>query len=101
MLTSAKHIVTYLYSMTTDAIYQERGPDWSRQVSVVATTRWLQRDQTLPLSCEGCGLRDKVRAWSGEWNEGTPKVVSEPDPRKIEKGVTGKRGVVEVYTAEF
>ena len=33
--------------MTTDAIYEERGSDWSRQVSVVATTRWMQRDQTL------------------------------------------------------
>ena len=43
--------------MTTDAIYEKRGSDWSWQVSVVATTRWLQRDQILSL-CEGCGLRD-------------------------------------------
>ena len=39
--------------MTTGVIYEERGSDWSRQVSVVATTRWLQRDQTLPLSVKG------------------------------------------------
>ena len=42
--------------MTTDAIYEELGSDWSHQVSVVLTTRWLQRDQTLPLSAEGYGL---------------------------------------------
>ena len=36
MLTSAKHIVTYLYFMTTDAIYEKRGSDWSHQVSGVA-----------------------------------------------------------------
>ena len=58
MLASAKHRT---YSMTTDTICEERGSDWSNQVSVVATTRWLQCDQTLPLSvkgvaCEGCGL---------------------------------------------
>ena len=35
--------------MTTDAIYEERGSDWSQQVSVVATTQWLQHDQTLSL----------------------------------------------------
>ena len=45
VLTSTKH-VTELYSMTTDALYEDRGSDWSQQVSVVATTRWLQRDQT-------------------------------------------------------
>ena len=39
--------------MTTDAIYEERGSDWSHQVSAVGTTRWLQRDQTLPLSAKG------------------------------------------------
>jgi len=38
--------------MTTNAIYEERGSDWSHQVSAMGTTRWLQRDQTLPLSCE-------------------------------------------------
>jgi len=41
--------------MTTDAIYEERGSDWSHQASAVATTRWLQCDQTLPSLCEGCG----------------------------------------------
>ena len=60
MLTSAKHIVTQLCSMTMDAIYEERGSDWSRQVSVVATTRWLQRDQTLPLSAKGVACETKT-----------------------------------------
>ena len=36
MLTSAKH-VKYLCSITTDAIYEERGSDWSHHVSAVAT----------------------------------------------------------------
>ena len=43
--------------MTTDAIYKERGSDWSHQVSVVATTQWLQRDQTLPLSVKGVAFK--------------------------------------------
>ena len=43
--------------MTMDVIYEERGSDWSHQVSAMETTRWLHRDQTLPF-CEGCGLRD-------------------------------------------
>ena len=46
-----------MYSMTMDAMYKERGSDWSHQVSAVGTTHCSQRDQTLPL-CEGCGLRD-------------------------------------------
>ena len=50
MLTSAKHVLMQLDSMTTDAIYEEHGSDWSHQVSAVLTTQWLQRDQTLPLS---------------------------------------------------
>ena len=53
MLTSAKHAVTELYSVTMDAHYEERGFEWSHRVFVVATTRWLQRDQTLPLSAKG------------------------------------------------
>ena len=44
--------------MTTDAICEERGSDWSHQVSVVATTQWLECDQTL---CEGCGSRKYER----------------------------------------
>ena len=44
--------------MTIDAIYEECGFDWSQQVSAVATTQWLQHDQTLPQLCEECGLRD-------------------------------------------
>ena len=39
--------------MTTDAIYEEHGSDWSQQDLVVGTTRWLQCDQTLPLSAKG------------------------------------------------
>ena len=39
--------------MTMDAIYEEHGSDWSHQVSAVATTPWLQRDKTLPLSAKG------------------------------------------------
>ena len=39
--------------MTTDVIYEEYRSDWSHQVSAVETTRWLQRDQTLPLSTKG------------------------------------------------
>ena len=38
MLVSAKY-VTYMYSMTMDAICEEHGSDWSNQVSVVATAR--------------------------------------------------------------
>ena len=36
-----------------DAIYEEHGSDWSHQVFALATTQWLQRDQTLPLSARG------------------------------------------------
>ena len=43
--------------MTTDAICEERGSDWSHQVSVVATTQWLQCDQTLPLSVKGVACK--------------------------------------------
>ena len=39
--------------MTTDAIYEERRSHWSLQVSAMAITRWLQCDQTLPLSAKG------------------------------------------------
>ena len=51
--------------MTTDAIYEEHGSDWSHRVSAVGTTQWLQCDQTLPLSCEGCGLRGIASAVGG------------------------------------
>ena len=51
-----------------DLIYEERGSDWSHQVSAVGTTRWLQHDQTLPLdlvhqtifSCEKVGSGNKT-----------------------------------------
>ena len=39
--------------MATDAIFEERESDWSHQVFAVGTTRWLQCDQTLPLSVKG------------------------------------------------
>ena len=39
--------------MTMDAIYKQRGSDWSHQVSVVATTQWLQCDKTLLLFAKG------------------------------------------------
>ena len=39
--------------MTTNAIYEEHGSDWSQQVFAVGTTQWLQRDQTLPLPMKG------------------------------------------------
>ena len=38
MLTSAEHM-TYCYSMTTDAIYEEHISDWSHQVSAVVATQ--------------------------------------------------------------
>ena len=46
--------------MTTDAIYEERGSDWSQQDLVMGTTRWLQRDQTLPLSVKGVACETKL-----------------------------------------
>ena len=42
-----------------DVIYEERGSDWSHQVSAVVTTQWLQRDQTLPLSANGVACETK------------------------------------------
>ena len=68
MLTSTKH-VTYLYSMTTDVIYEGRRSDWSHQVSVLATTQWLQCDQTLPfseksLACETTPSRGSIQLMS-------------------------------------
>ena len=47
--------------MTTDVIYEERGSDWSQQDLVVGRTRWLQRDQTLPLSAKGVACETKHR----------------------------------------
>ena len=43
--------------MIMHATYKECESDWSRQVSAVATTLWLQCDQTRSL-CKVCGLRD-------------------------------------------
>ena len=40
--------MTYCYSMTMDAIYEEHRSDWSHHVSAVVATR-LQCDKTLPL----------------------------------------------------
>ena len=73
--------------MTMDAIYEEHGPDWSHQVSVMATTQWLQRDQTLPLSAKGvaCETRERhhevlcaywsFHTWMAHW-----KVTLSPPP---------------------
>ena len=47
--------------MTTDAIYEERGSDWSQQDLVMGTTRWLQNDQTLPLSAKGVACETMFR----------------------------------------
>ena len=43
--------------MTTDAIYEERGFDWSHQVSAMGTTWWLHCDQTHPLSVRGVACK--------------------------------------------
>ena len=34
---------------------------WSKHISAMATSGWLQCDRTLPLSLQGCGLQDQVR----------------------------------------
>ena len=39
--------------MTTNAMYDEHGSDLSHQVSAVATTQWLQHNQTLLLPAKG------------------------------------------------
>ena len=41
-------------------MYKERGSDRSHQVSAVGTARWLQRDQTLPLSAKGVACETKT-----------------------------------------
>jgi len=51
--------------MTTDAIYKERGPDWSHQVSAVGTSRWLQCDQNVPLSAKGVACETRNKATPG------------------------------------
>jgi len=43
--------------MMTNVSYKERGSDWSHQVSAVAATWWMQRDQTLPLSAKGVACK--------------------------------------------
>ena len=48
--------------MTMDAIYEERRSDWSQQDLVVGTTRWLQCDQTLPLSAKGVAC-ETIAQW--------------------------------------
>ena len=50
--------------MTADAI-KEHGSDWSNQVSVAATTRRLQCDQTLPLPVKGvaCETMSVWKTW--------------------------------------
>ena len=46
-------------SMTTYAIHDECRSDWSHQVSAVATTQWLQHDQTLNLSAKGVACESR------------------------------------------
>ena len=80
--------------MTTDAIYEEHGSDWSHQVSVMATTRWLQRDQTLPLSAKGVAYELGLFLNTQETSSlGTR-------PLNNRKGGSGKWGGVKVYTAK-
>ena len=45
--------------MTMDAIYKERESHWSQQLSVMATTQWLQCDQNHPLSTKGVACETK------------------------------------------
>jgi len=47
--------------MTTDVIYAECGSDWSDIASAVGTTRWLQHDQTLPLSAKGVACKTTLQ----------------------------------------
>ena len=51
-------------------------------------TPWLQRDQTLPLNSEGCGLQDYTPISSSLRTR----------PLKNRKGGSGKLAGVEVYT---
>ena len=46
------------------AIYEGHGSDWSRQVSTMGTTQWLQHDQTFPLSAKGVAC-DTIKLSSG------------------------------------
>ena len=51
--------------MTTYAIHDECRSDWSHQVSAVAIIRWLQHDQTIPLSAKG--VTCKTRRFHGQY----------------------------------
>ena len=68
------------YSMTTGAINEKCGSDWSWQSSAGGTTRWLQDGQNL-LSHEGCDLHgiifvcelehfEVLHTSEGMWNAG-------------------------------
>ena len=50
--------------MAMDAIYEERGSDWSLQVSALATTQWLQCDKMFPFSAKdaACETNPHCRA---------------------------------------
>ena len=62
-----------------DAIHEEHGSDWSKQVSGVATTRWLQRDQTS--LCKVCGLQDyTIHRYPSRHNRSNGKFVT-PKPK--------------------
>ena len=54
--------------MTTNAIYKECGSDWSHKAFAVATTQWLQHDQTLPLSVMGVACETNLNAGWLKWH---------------------------------
>jgi len=54
--------------MTADAIYKEHRSYWLQHISAMGTTRWLQHDQSLPLS--GKGVASKTT-----WNYGSNHVT--------------------------
>ena len=58
--------------MTMDLIYEERGSDWSHQVSAVGTTRWLQHDQTLPLDLVHQTIFSREKVGSGDKTAESP-----------------------------
>ena len=61
MLISAKIVVMHLL-LHDNRCNEERGSHWSQQVSAVATTQWLQHDETIPFSATsvGCETRGPI-----------------------------------------
>ena len=72
-----------------DAIYEEHGSHWSQQVSAVATTQWLQRDQTLPFSEKGVACetilqlscKNESEGLLSDYNAGVKQSRSEDDSK--------------------